>query len=522
MKKIVLILVLASLSFAFASCNRNSENKEAQSSDSATQLLVVERQSVILSEDSPSVSVTVDVPIAGSQVLMDSVMEFLNREVYDFLDRDGEDARCFPYEEVRARDADHFSVSYERHYGPLITKEAGWNVDKIAVVLISQTESFVTYGIEVFSCGATCCTSFNCYTFNKIDGHIIKDIINQKDLAKFVNKVVLGNCGKASNESCLDMFEWGLCESGLAYLNHETNHYEVGVIDYKEALPYLSDEAKSLVEAKGETNACNWEDWFVGTIIGEVVNNEGRTIMLAERHYDVSPFSDWCLEESYIQMLMDEVGGDWSYSDLNAFSVQEGVVVPEEVIEYHDKIVSGIVPNYDEVFTSTPNGNHYSFNPHDNSLYIPMPENVLMGHHPCADRYDVYQFDGNHFKSVRVDGGFWLHPSVRQFERMLLLGKAGPYFFRVDEMRIYDTRYDDQYEEEKRDTCRFRYAAWMNGHTMLDKPDLVIENGTLRDGVYVFENKGYTYIVKGDVLCVYQGKKQISSMALETYVVYEN
>lgn len=280
---------------------------------------------------------SVDVPIAGSKVLMDSVMEFLNREMYDFFERWEEDSRHFPYGEVRSNDAVRFVQSYASRYAPFITLENDWSWEyDMVIVLVSQTDSFVTYGVENRRFEAHCHESFSFFTFSKMDGHLVKEVINPKD----------------------------------------------------------------------------------------------------------------------------------------------------------------------------------------NTLYIPLPENVMMGHHVCADRYSVCQFDGNHFKYVRDDGGFWLHPSVRQFERMLLYGQADPYLIRVDEMRIYDCRVEGQYEAEKRDSHWYRYAAWKDCDDMQKKPSLVIENGIYKDGDYIFENEGYTYVVKKNSLCIYRGNKQLSSMELEKYVEY--
>jgi hypothetical protein len=55
----------------------------------------------------------------------------------------------------------------------------------------------------------------------------------------------------------------------------------------------------------------------------------------------------------------------------------------------------------------------------------------------------------------------------------------------------------------------YRYASWSKGKTVLDKPDLVIENGKHTKSGYVFKSGEYSYICNDDLLTVKKGRKKI-------------
>ena len=89
-------------------------------------------------------------------------------------------------------------------------------------------------------------------------------------------------------------------------------------------------------------------------------------------------------------------------------------------------------------------------------------------------------------------------------------------------MRIYDERYESQYEAARTDTCRYRYTVWKEKDNMLDKPDLVINDGYLSKEGYVFSNDGYKYVIDisdddENWLFVYHGNELILKQCLRDF-----
>ena len=119
-----------------------------------------------------------------------------------------------------------------------------------------------------------------------------------------------------------------------------------------------------------------------------------------------------------------------------------------------------------------------------------------------TDQYDLYKFNGHQFVYIGRDGGYWLHPSLRKFDRLCSLFKSGKYLIRVDELQ------DGSY----------RYVSWSGTEDMLQKPDLVIENGVFdeHNRCYSFVNGDYKYRLleqeKKDKLEVYHKNKRILSL----------
>lgn len=108
-------------------------------------------------------------------------------------------------------------------------------------------------------------------------------------------------------------------------------------------------------------------------------------------------------------------------------------------------------------------------------LYVPQADFSL------SDRYSIYHFNGSEFNYVGVDGGFWLHPTLRSFEFMELVMETKGYRVRVD--RMYDGSY--------------RYASWNNRGSMDKEPDLILYNGIYNDETtdYHFKHDEYEYII---------------------------
>lgn len=121
----------------------------------------------------------------------------------------------------------------------------------------------------------------------------------------------------------------------------------------------------------------------------------------------------------------------------------------------------------------------YRFDKENQIIYV--PEVIKM---ELTDRYNLYRFDGEKFDYVSNNGGFWLHPDIRDFRQLEWLFCTEDYRIRIDLMA------DNTY----------RYTSWRKNKSMIKLPDLIILNGCYNEveGNYYFENNGYTYCVAPD------------------------
>lgn len=115
------------------------------------------------------------------------------------------------------------------------------------------------------------------------------------------------------------------------------------------------------------------------------------------------------------------------------------------------------------------------------TLYVPEVIDEEM-----TDRYNLYTFNGEKFVYTGDDGGYWLHPSIREFKQLELLFCTKDYRIRVDMM----------------EDGTYRYASWSKNVSMENIPDIVICNGAYDEGsrTYSFENDGFQYnvVCEGD------------------------
>ena len=201
-----------------------------------------------------------------------------------------------------------------------------------------------------------------------------------------------------------------------------------------------------------------------------------------------------CMEKDDIHLLVDHWdNGCW----IGAYIVRDGLYIPKKVFPEQECAIKNC---WDELITTNPEGVGYAFNPEDQTLYLAVMEHLMMGYHPTGDLFHKYQFNGKHFVEMGEEGGFWLHPSIRDFGHLVFVRHTEDELIRVDELRVYDDRYDDQIEASFIDTCRYRYAAWRHKDNMRDEPDIVINNGWYDSNseAFVFENDGVRYVVSNE------------------------
>ena len=106
-----------------------------------------------------------------------------------------------------------------------------------------------------------------------------------------------------------------------------------------------------------------------GRLVGTVIANNGKTIYLTERLnygiYSIAAFTK----------------SNGNYVEEKAFKVRKN----------YQSVINSV--KYDEWISSNPEGGFFAFNKADNTLYVPLINEDMIG----SDRYIVYQFDGQHF-----------------------------------------------------------------------------------------------------------------------------
>ena len=466
-------------------CNSLQSNDSLQN----THPLLVERQHFrlekFMEDDSNYFECVVDVPVQGPEPLYDSVMSFLDTELQVW------------------------------------TKQVS-GAHNLNLFLIAQTESFVSYGLERYQCGTDCKSELLCYSFCKTDGHRIHPIVSDKDHQCFLKN--LCNEKKCSEQQfSTDSHQKigaALAEKGLLIiLNDHGNFYSAEVLDYKDAIPYLTEEAQKLVKTMGDSTQNNWKEYFVGERIGSVNTDDGKTIILTQTPsvYGWSGnFPDFGL-----YAWSDNEPNDSNARQLpllKAFYTERNHAAPAPVINGESVVDSP----WDELFTTNPTENVFAFDPTDNTLYIPSFENDKMKKRVCHDLFDVYEFDGQRFVLRGQEGGFWLHPTLREYSRLCYMGESENYLVRVDELRINDGRCDKQHGADT-DTGRYRFAVWKSKHNMWETPDIVIDNGyysKAKDG-YIFQEHGYLYIIdcRNEQITVLQNGKTITQISVPNSVI---
>ena len=193
--------------------------------------------------------------------------------------------------------------------------------------------------------------------------------------------------------------------------------------------------------------------------------NDGQTIYVTESYFRES--------------------GSYGYSTLDAFYVSEGklkmienaFVMPNKNYRIGTEY---IIPSW--YFSTDGKGWDwiYSLDRNTQTFYVPIVDDLEL-----LDQYDLYRFNGNKFVYIGQDGGYWLHPSLRKFEKLEKLAQVGKFLIRIDRIT----------------SGKFRYSSWSGTEDMTKKPDIVIENGIYDEEKeeYRFINGNYIYSIKTNV-----------------------
>ena len=208
----------------------------------SSQPLVVERQQIEVGNSSfGKEQIFIDIPILGPHILTDSVMAFLNEQLYKFCEEQTENSGM-NYDSLYINNSEKLLRHYVDAYRPLVQEKGGW-LPTLYITMLAQTESFITYCVACKHNKSDYAEMY-CYTFSKQDGHRLREIISHENLDKFFDEHKehrwLSNSVKEIKQ---DIF--GLIEDTLLFVNNGLAFgFYLNEFGYSEILPYLSEDAK--------------------------------------------------------------------------------------------------------------------------------------------------------------------------------------------------------------------------------------------------------------------------------------
>ena len=156
-------------------------------------------------------------------------------------------------------DGERLFSRYMEKYKPLM-QDSLWRAFGLTMIMEAQTDKFVTYGLEYFYCGAGSSSQKSYCTFDKHDGHQVKEIISHENLVRFFvdhpeyNTIeadaLLEESGwEFSLEYGFDNSYYGLLDDHFSLVIEGCgNHFLLTDFPYNKIFSYLSPEAQALVE----------------------------------------------------------------------------------------------------------------------------------------------------------------------------------------------------------------------------------------------------------------------------------
>lgn len=206
------------------------------------------------------IGAAIDAPVKGRQVLMDSIVSFLNQELYEFYESD--EPGFLTYDEVATSDSRHLLAHYQEVYKEQLEKDSDRvSFDYLEVVLAAQTDSYVTYESNWSFYGEGLTTSQNWVTFRKSDGRRFDCVISNDNLLRFMDEHpdlrssdVWGDIQfKLSNGKDVSglLENTGLVNDSVMHQHCYANGiFETMTYDLPTILPYLSKEVQDLVKGQ--------------------------------------------------------------------------------------------------------------------------------------------------------------------------------------------------------------------------------------------------------------------------------
>lgn len=402
-----------------------------------------------------------DVPVDGPQALVDSVMVLINREVYDYCESCShldDTTVMYSLKEVYTDDGNHLLSHYMEKYEPLL-KDSLWNMFHLTLKMEVQTESYVTYGLEHHHCGASCGSEKFYYTFDKRDGHQLKEIISHKNLVRFFEDypeyaTQEGSLWKFSPEANYDNSCYGLLDDHFSLIIIGWyNHYFSVDVPYGQIFSYLSPETQVLVERNEEnepmlpaylfnkSHEVSMEVDTVNCALLGCVSVAGGELVDTLKFYDpameIHPSWVYSIDASngstvflliysygnllYLDEAMTCMIDEDGLKPVNLFAIEDKRDSVVSCMWYDQPLEASEVFPFDS-FDENRFGLHYdSFL---KRLYSP----ILESHDPDSEftntsclrytgRFEVLQFNGKEFVSAGTDGAWWLNPNLRNYKR---------------------------------------------------------------------------------------------------------
>lgn len=262
MKKQLLLSAVAVITLSIIGCNTPNQKPSKD-------LVIMEQTDSVHGGHEENnccwASFNIDVPVNGPKVLVDSVMVLVNREVYKmceysiefFVNRRDENV-AYSEKEMFTNDGKQLLSHYMDKYKSLI-EDSLWNTFGLDMKLEAQTEKYVTYGVENYYCGANCSSEKHFFTFDKSDGHLVKELISRESLVRFFSDYseynhlrvnpLLGELGsKITTDYEVNNSDCGLLDNHLSLVFQIDRNFELENIPYHQIFPYLSPEVQNLVE----------------------------------------------------------------------------------------------------------------------------------------------------------------------------------------------------------------------------------------------------------------------------------
>lgn len=411
-------------------------------------------------------SFNVDIPVNGPQMLVDSVMAFVNRELYNACEscvHFDQDVVSFSRKEMFVNESKRLLSHYLEKYKPLIEDNL-WNTFGLELKLEAQTKKYVTYGMERFYCGASCGSEKHFYTFDKSDGHQVKEIIDHENLVRFFSDYPeytsidddpwFGREGwQFSMEDDANKYDYGLLNDHFTLAIHGCgNHFLLQSFPYGQVFSYLSPEAQALVERNEENEPrlpaylshrnpeVNLEVDTVNHALIGCVSVAGGMIRDTLLHYDpaqeIYPKQVYTIGTpvflliySFGHLLYQDEAMTCTLDDnshlrpVSLFSV-DGEKDSAVTCMWYDQPLEarGGFP-FDE-FDENRFGLHYDWV--TERLYYPILEN----HDPDSEfantsclrytgRFEVLQFNSKEFVPTGEDGAWWLNKDLRNYKRTI-------------------------------------------------------------------------------------------------------
>lgn len=424
---------------------------------------------------------TVDVPVDGPRALVDSVRVFVNRELYHACEIGShfeDSVVTFKKSEVYSHEGGQLFSHFMEKYKPVL-QDSLWNTYGLELKMEAQTDKYVTYGLEFFHCGISCGSEKYFYTFDKRDGHQVRNIISLENLMRFFKDYPeytsidddpwFGRAGwEFSTKDDTHRYDYGLLDDHFSLVIQGCgNHFLLPCFPYGQIFSYLSPEAQALVERHEENKPMlpaylshrnlevNLEvDTMNYALIGcvSVAGGEIRDTLL---HYDpaleVYPkqvytigATVYLLTYSFGHLLYQDEAMTCTLDDnshlqpLSIFSVEGEKDSVVTCLWYDQPLEASDGFPFDE-FDKDRFGLHYDW--HTRRLYYPILEShdadSEFANTSClryTGRFEVLQFNGKEFELTDDDGAWWLNKDLRNYKRTVSNKKTADGIEQIDLM----------------------------------------------------------------------------------------